>query len=125
MDNKKFGDFIKELKKERKLTQKELGEKLNITDKAISKWERGKKQEIDLEKAIQEAIENYKNIEEKIICFMAAIFTIVNIAFLFNNETNLIKKSGTITLAEISMNKTKLESVYCMTYKNIQIMKKI
>ena len=56
---------------------------------------------------------------------MAAIFTIVNIAFLCNNETNLIKKSGTITLAEISMNKTKLESVYCMTYKNIQIMKKI
>lgn len=94
MDNKKFGDFIKELRKEKQLTQKELGEKLNITDKAISKWERGlsfpdiavlkdlaeffeidisellnaergKKQEIDIEKAIQEAIENYKNIEEK------------------------------------------------------------
>ena len=41
MDNKKFGDFIKELRKEKQLTQKELGEKLNITDKAISKWERG------------------------------------------------------------------------------------
>lgn len=94
MDNKKFGDFIKKLRKEKQLTQKELGEKLNITDKAISKWERGlsfpdiavlkdlaeffeidisellngergKKQEIDIEKAIQEAIENYKNIEEK------------------------------------------------------------
>ena len=94
MDNKKFGDFIKELRKEKQLTQKELGEKLNITDKAISKWERGlsfpdiavlkdlseffeidisellngergKKQEIDIEKVIQEAIENYKNIEEK------------------------------------------------------------
>ena len=39
MDNKKFGDFIKELRKEKQLTQKELGEKLNITDKAISKWD--------------------------------------------------------------------------------------
>ena len=41
MDNEKFGNFIKSLRKEKKLTQKELGEKLNITDKAISKWERG------------------------------------------------------------------------------------
>ena len=94
MDNEKFGKFIKILRKEKGITQKELGEKLNITDKAISKWERGlsfpdiavlkdlaeffeidisellngergKKQEIDIEKAIKEAIENYKNIEEK------------------------------------------------------------
>lgn len=43
MDNKKFGNLIKELRKEKQLTQKELDEKLNITDKAISKWERGKK----------------------------------------------------------------------------------
>ena len=94
MDNEKFGKFIKILRKEKGITQKELGEKLHLTDKAISKWERGlsfpdiavlkdladffdidisellngergKKQEIDIEKAIQEAIENYKNIEEK------------------------------------------------------------
>ena len=41
MDNEKFGKFIKKLRKEKGITQKELGEKLNITDKAISKWERG------------------------------------------------------------------------------------
>lgn len=41
MDNEKFGEFIKKLRKEKGITQKELGEKLNITDKAISKWERG------------------------------------------------------------------------------------
>ena len=87
MDNEKFGNFIKSLRKEKKLTQKELGEKLNITDKAISKWERGLsfpditmlnslanffeidvsellngekgiKKEIDKEKVIEEAIEN-------------------------------------------------------------------
>ncbi len=40
MDNIKFGKFIQELRKEKNMTQKELAEKLNLTDKAISKWER-------------------------------------------------------------------------------------
>lgn len=41
MDNKKIGEFITKLRKENGLTQKQLAEKLFITDKAISKWERG------------------------------------------------------------------------------------
>lgn len=41
MDNKKMGNFISELRKAKNMTQKELAEKLNITDKAVSKWERG------------------------------------------------------------------------------------
>lgn len=41
MDNKKFGEFVKNLREKEKMTQKELGEKLNVTDKAVSKWERG------------------------------------------------------------------------------------
>ena len=41
MDNKKFGNFIIELRKENNMTQKELANKLHLTDKAISKWERG------------------------------------------------------------------------------------
>ena len=36
MDNQKFGKFIKELRKKSNMTQKELGEKLNVTDKAVS-----------------------------------------------------------------------------------------
>lgn len=36
------GDFIRELRKEISLTQKELAEKLNCTDKAVSRWETGK-----------------------------------------------------------------------------------
>lgn len=41
MDNQKFGRFIRDLRKKANMTQKELGEKLNVTDKAVSKWERG------------------------------------------------------------------------------------
>lgn len=41
MDNNKIGKFITKIRKEKGLTQKELGEKLFVTDKAVSKWERG------------------------------------------------------------------------------------
>lgn len=36
----KMAQFISELRKEKKLTQKELAEQLGVTDKAVSKWER-------------------------------------------------------------------------------------
>lgn len=41
MDNQKFGRFIASLRHEKGWTQKEMAEKLNVTDKAVSKWERG------------------------------------------------------------------------------------
>lgn len=41
MDAGKTGRFISERRKAINLTQKELANKLNITDKAVSKWERG------------------------------------------------------------------------------------
>jgi len=37
----KIGDFIKKKRKENNLTQKELAKKLGVTDRAVSKWERG------------------------------------------------------------------------------------
>lgn len=41
MDLIKIGKFISTKRKEKNLTQEELAEKLNITDRAVSKWERG------------------------------------------------------------------------------------
>ena len=41
MDNKKIGEFILKLRKEQKLTQDELAEKIPISRQAVSKWERG------------------------------------------------------------------------------------
>ena len=41
MDQLKIGKFIADCRKRKNLTQMQLAEKLGITDKAISKWERG------------------------------------------------------------------------------------
>ena len=42
MDQVKIGKFIAERRKKANLTQMQLAEKLNITDRAVSKWETGK-----------------------------------------------------------------------------------
>ncbi len=42
MTAKECGDFIAELRKENELTQKELAERINVSDKAVSRWETGK-----------------------------------------------------------------------------------
>ena len=41
MNNEATGALIRDLRKEKKLTQKELAQRLHVTDQAVSKWERG------------------------------------------------------------------------------------
>lgn len=41
MDNVKIGQLILRLRKENNMTQLQLAEKMGISDKAVSKWERG------------------------------------------------------------------------------------
>lgn len=41
MDNQKVGELIYRLRKEKGLTQKQLADQMNISDRTISKWERG------------------------------------------------------------------------------------
>ena len=41
MNKERLGTFIGECRREEGLTQRELAERLHVTDKAVSKWERG------------------------------------------------------------------------------------
>lgn len=41
IDKERFGQFVAQLRREKGLTQKELAQKLYLSDKAVSKWERG------------------------------------------------------------------------------------
>lgn len=41
LDKERFGEFVSKLRKEKGMTQKELAERLFVSDKAVSKWERG------------------------------------------------------------------------------------
>ena len=42
MDTKKIGIFLKDLRNEKGMTQEQLGEKLGVSNKTISRWETGK-----------------------------------------------------------------------------------
>lgn len=42
MNAQKTGEFIAQKRKEKNLTQKQLAEKIGVTDKAVSRWETGK-----------------------------------------------------------------------------------
>lgn len=41
MDQKKIGSFLKELRKEKNKTQQQIAEKLNVSNRTISRWETG------------------------------------------------------------------------------------
>ena len=41
IDNARFGAFVARLRKEKGLTQRQLAELVGVSDKAVSKWERG------------------------------------------------------------------------------------
>lgn len=41
MDAKRFGAFVAEVRKEKNMTQADLAREIQVTDKAVSRWERG------------------------------------------------------------------------------------
>lgn len=57
MNQEKIGTFISELRKEKSLTQEQLGEKLGVSQKSVSRWETGKNMpDISLLKPLSEEL---------------------------------------------------------------------
>ena len=74
MNQEKVGKFISKLRKEKKLTQEQLAEKMSVSTNAVSKWERGlsfpdvslyKKICNELDISIEELINGEKDNSEK------------------------------------------------------------
>ncbi len=42
MDQKRIGSFLKELRKEKGITQERVAEKLNVSARTVSRWETGR-----------------------------------------------------------------------------------
>ena len=42
MDVQKIGGFLKELRKQNNMTQEQLGERIGVTNKTVSRWETGR-----------------------------------------------------------------------------------
>ena len=105
ISNEKFGLFVTELRKEKNLTQKDLAEKLYVSDKTVSKWERGLSMpnvvllipiadilDVTVTELLRgEKIDTQKNIDKKVDEQIAVIRANVRSAFLrvcFSAESN-------------------------------------
>ena len=112
MNYEQIGKFIQKKRKEKNLTQKELAQKLNITDKAISKWERGLgcpdvsileilAKELDV--SILEILKG-RIIENEIIKVTDANDYIIHtINYTKNNRKNIINKIITFLIISITL----------------------
>ena len=82
MDLKKTGNLLKELRKENKLTQEQLAEKLNVSGRTVSRWETGSNLP-DLDILIELA--DYAEIEKKRLAKKMCDMTAGAAVLLFRN----------------------------------------
>lgn len=100
MDKYKFGEFIYQKRKQQGLTQEELGRKLGVTNKAVSKWEVGETvPEVTMLEPLASALnisvdelltQKEKNKEEKKTIKLNKLFLILTIVLLVLNICSVI-----------------------------------
>lgn len=78
MDTLKVGKYIQELRQRKNITQKQIGERLNISYQAVSKWERGESLPdtallVNLAKILETSIDNILNSGERVMNFSKKI----------------------------------------------------
>lgn len=112
MNQEKFGNFIKEIRKKNNLTQKQLAEKYNLTYQAVSKWEKGKNMPdtvlikqmsvdfgISLEEMFDGELKENKNRKTNktliLVCLLMlfSIIIIILLIYLKNSDSDFIFKT--------------------------------
>lgn len=145
MDNRIIGKFIKKKRKEIGLTQIELGDKLGVSDKAISKWETGNSlPDIGILKSLSDILgistsellngreDNNKDIKDnKIVIIIVICLIVISIILVIiinmNKDKELKKdnKSYDCTLTEIynidNINLSNDENYLYVSLKKFQI----
>lgn len=134
MDQEKIGQFIKSLRKENNLTQKDLAEKYGVTYQAVSKWENGKnipdiailkEMSKDFNINIDDLLEGNKTKKNKkkylILGFICLLFFILLIIVIINKDDYEFKTLSTtcsnFTISgSIAYNKDK-SSIYISNIK--------
>lgn len=99
MDQEKIGKFISELRKENKMTQEQLAEKMGVTAKSISRWENGKTMPDisllgsladNLNTTIQELLNGRKMTQEELVQLKGTIENLIE--YESNKQINKSKK---------------------------------
>lgn len=117
MEIDKISKLIKKLRKEKKLTQEELGNLIGVSGKAVSKWERGQslpdvaiiKKLSDnlgissdelLQGKVNQNKENNKNKKNNYLLIILSVFLLIIMLIIFNykKEENNLKEKETCTL---------------------------
>ncbi len=101
MNQEKTGKFISKLRKDKKMTQQELAEKMGVSINAVSKWERGlsfpdvslykslcKELDISIEELINGEKDNSEEAKEKAI--LSTVKENSNIRKIYNKKTLLL-----------------------------------
>lgn len=111
MNQSKISETIKKIRKDNKLTQKQLADKLNVTYQAVSKWENGlnipditilkeicTEFNIDINDLLDNKINNKKKNIKIISVSVLIIFILVLISIsLFHRDDNYFKKTTSVT----------------------------
>lgn len=80
MDIRKIGEYIQSLRKKKGITQTQLGDRLNVSYQAVSKWERGETLPdtsllLDLSSILETTVDNILNGGEKLMNYNKKIST--------------------------------------------------
>ena len=119
MDLKKTGNLLKELRKENKLTQEQLAEKLNVSGRTVSRWETGSNlPDLDILIELAEYAEIEKKRLAKKMCDMTAGAAVLLFAFVVMREMGLVDTTSSYkNLADFILGGTLavlvLDILYC------------